>query len=392
MNEAEIEIVKTGTRSFCEQVTQTWKLRKMSANYELFQKKVTRLVQMDSEFSASAMKHCVPYMHALTALTATCHPPVSMLTGLPQLTAAPVKPVDTHPVEYGVTKITRVENPPVTTFVKPPREETTQSATDSSSGGSEDESSDVSSVDDHPKRVKDVDSLPEGKERKLERMLLKHDLYVSRKRKESRAKEREEKERYRKNKKAKRLRRVSSEQRRCPPITREVALRLIPEKEVLSVVKVSVAERLRILTILREMLADQPTRSGRFRNSHQLEMIDEEIVLTNFAVLANKGSQPTCIVCSRKIGKEENRCKLDLFLSEETVDNVVNRPTLPKEERHDFCSTHAYHLSCFIVFLSTKLPEAKLACVGTCRDCGGCRQPGAKSKEKNASDKPEGTT
>jgi hypothetical protein len=170
-------------------------------------------------------------------------------------------------------------------------------------------------------------------------------------------------------------------------ITLEDAIKAIPGKKIITDVRVSASARVRILRKMRSILVADPTIAGRFRNSHDLTEVREDIHHKSFEVLSNTTTGPQCNICDIFIAKGDDRCRLDLFLTKDTAHFVVERNSTPKDERVDFCFSHNFCVPCFIVYHSTCLQGKTPVCFGTCRSRGGCRQPGTKQGKTKKKDK-----
>ncbi len=171
-------------------------------------------------------------------------------------------------------------------------------------------------------------------------------------------------------------------------MTREEALSLIPEKKTLFNVRVKLEDRLKILDLMQERLLAEPTKAARFRTSHTLNpRPTEDIFVPSLSVIENNKSIIHCSVCDKKIHHGEDRCKIELFLTEKNLDDLIDRDDAPRDQKIDFCLTHGYCVPCFLQYISTCKPGHTCVCFATCQERGGCRQPGAKSSSSGGKGK-----
>jgi hypothetical protein len=193
-----------------------------------------------------------------------------------------------------------------------------------------------------------------------------------------------------KKKRSREEKRKKKEKKDTPakPLTREDAIQLIPEKKMIQNVVVTAQQRKDILSKMGHFLNDQQGIAARFRNSHTLHVSEptKDLKFPRFEVLANTKSTIQCNICDIRIPNGVDRCKLELYFTLENLEQVINRRNLPRDEKVDFCVTHGYCVPCFAVYISTCLPGLTCVCFGTCRDRGGCRQPGTKLSSANRDD------
>lgn len=185
-----------------------------------------------------------------------------------------------------------------------------------------------------------------------------------------------------------------------PTLTRETALKLIPQRVELHDIIIRRDRREAVLRLIQSWLDEKPTGCIRFRNSHHLypmlnqspdpilvlddpgSVNDGTLFVKSIAIIKRANIATSCIVCDKKLQKGDNRCKLSLTFVEEKVDSLIFRKSVGKGSKEDFCDAHSYCVECFIVYLATTIPGELLACFGTCRDLrGGCRQPELKKKK-----------
>ncbi len=195
------------------------------------------------------------------------------------------------------------------------------------------------------------------------------------KRRAARKKEKKDKKR---QKLSESNRRNRSTRDKRPKMTREQAVSLIPEKRIVSNVTVSLADRLKILDIMNQRLREQETMACRFRNSHTfIPRPTEALFYPTFEVIANTKSSIQCSICDIKILHGQDRCKLELQLNHSNLDDIINRNSVQREDKVDFCATHGYCIPCYAQYITTCEEGKTCVCFATCRDRGGCRQPGA---------------
>lgn len=128
-------------------------------------------------------------------------------------------------------------------------------------------------------------------------------------------------------------------------------------------VRVDKDERIRIMRIIREKCSPSRQKGKRFKDSHDLTLVYEDIFVPKQITYAYKQSKPSCVLCNRIIPVGEPRCKY-------SIANALNQSS--KCER---CGTHVYCLPCFVVLESTVIPGAQCVCFGTLlSQRGGCRQ------------------
>jgi hypothetical protein len=160
-------------------------------------------------------------------------------------------------------------------------------------------------------------------------------------------------------------------------VTKESLMKLVPPRRIIPIVEVTVREQELILARITEMLGALPTRASRFRRSHELPIVTPTVPLIfhDVEVLLKSDSDPDCIVCNGMINKGEDRCRVDLNLTESRVDNLLTQLTVTNEIRVDFCVTHSYHVKCYLFCKHTCSEGHFPVCTGTFAGKGGCRQP-----------------
>ena len=138
-------------------------------------------------------------------------------------------------------------------------------------------------------------------------------------------------------------------------------------------ITIPASRRMAILKRIKQTSEPSRQRGKRFKESYDIEFINEDIHAKEQIVYTYKMSEPICVICDEVIDKNRERCKFSIA-------------HLCHPEMREHCGTHVYCLDCFIVLKSTCREGKDQVCYGTLLSTrGGCHQKKALSPKDNTS-------